>query len=760
MLLEPQIYHIEIGNVSFVLRAPVPPRKHHWAIVGSTESLGSWNVLLSKPLVREEKAGSHLFAKTDEENIGTIEYKFILQHDDNYSDVTWEKGANRSFFNDGSGKPITLECSLTLENIDFPLWRGAGIVIPVFSLKSNGSQGVGDFGDLKMLVDWASHVGMSAIQVLPINDTTATKTWRDSYPYNNISVFALHPIYLDLREWTSANDISNEGPLDYDKVLQYKMSFLQDLYRKNGARTLKTKVFQSFEQENHHWLRPYAIFCHLRDRFHTANFRQWDTFSQYDAKLLDRYLTETPNALKSVRFYEFVQFLLHRQMSAVHEAANAKGIILKGDIPIGISRDSVPAWVDGGLFNFDGQAGAPPDAFAKEGQNWGFPTYNWEVMAKDGYRWWQLRLQHLCKYFDAYRLDHVLGFFRIWEIPRSEVYGILGHFRPALPLSSEEIRHYGFSLDVRPLSTPSFSYDVLRSELTAEEIDTYFTYDGERYHFKDKYTSQRDIIKEVSDEKLRERLLHLSTEVLFIDDPDDSGKYHPRIGAQTTRLFEEISEENRNAFNRLHDDFFYRRHDDFWAEEAMKKLPALLDAVNDSEGSLLPCAEDLGMVPGCVKSVLEKLEVLTLEIESMPKIYGHRFADVLKNPYRSVATISTHDMPPFRLWWKQDGERTEAYWHEVLHGMGNAPEEATASACEQVVSRHLNSPSMLCLLSFQDWTAISPTLRSPNPEDEQINVPSNPYQNWNYRMHITIEQMALDSAFSEKVRGLIERSGR
>ena len=760
MLLEPQIYRIEIGNVSFVLRAPVPPRKHHWAIIGSSENLGSWNVLQSKPLRTSEEIDKNRFLEHYDECVGTIEYKFILQHDDNFSNVVWEKGANRSFFNNGIGRSIILESTISAESIDMPHWRGAGIVLPVFSLRSNGSQGVGDFGDLKKLVDWASHVGMSAIQVLPINDTSATKTWRDSYPYNNISVFALHPIYLDLREWSDTHDISNEGTLDYGKVLQYKISFLQQLYKQIGSRTLRTKAFQRFEEDNKHWLRPYALFCHLRDRFHTANFREWEDFSEYNALLLNNYLEENPNGLKSVRFYEFVQFLLHRQMSSVHEYARTKGVLLKGDIPIGISRDSVPAWVDGELFNFNGQAGAPPDAFAKEGQNWGFPTYNWEIMAVDDYQWWRLRLQHLCKYFDAYRLDHVLGFFRIWEIPRSEIYGILGHFRPALPFSLEEIRDYGFSHDVISLSTASFSNEFLKSKLTAEEIGTYFIFDGKRYRFKKEFSTQREIAKRVHDEKLRDTLLQLSTEVLFIPDAHDKDKYHPRIGAQTTHLFEEISEEDRNAFNRLHDDYFYRRHDDFWAQEAMKKLPALIDAVGDSDGSLLPCAEDLGMVPGCVKSILERLDILTLEIESMPKAYGCRFADVLNNPYRSVATISTHDMPPFRLWWKQDKERTEAYWHEVLKGNGEAPEEATPTICEQVVSRHLNSPSMLCLLSFQDWTGISPTLRSNHPEEEQINVPSNPHQNWNYRMHITIEQMFLDSAFSEKVRGLIERSGR
>lgn len=175
---------------------------------------------------------------------------------------------------------------------------------------------------------------------------------------------------------------------------------------------------------------------------------------------------------------------------------------------------------------------------------------------------------------------------------------------------------------------------------------------------------------------------------------------------------------------------------------------------------MLPCAEDLGMVPASVKGVLEKLNILSLEIQRMPKTWGTRFADLKQNPYLSVATIATHDMPPLRLWWRESREQTQAFWSEALHHLGEAPVEATPEVCEEVVAAHLSCPSMLCLLAFQDYVAISPSLCSNSPEREQINVPANPNQYWRYRMHISIERLIQSTDFNEKLRGLIKMSGR
>ena len=759
-----------------LLHALPPAEGKRWAVVGSSERFGCWDVRKARVL---QRTGTYEWALslTREDFEQGLEYKYVLLSPECPEQSVWEEGGNRVL----RAMPYSQQASAIRQDemprIQLEPWRGAGCVLPVFSLRSKGSQGVGDFGDLLTLVRWASETGMKAVQLLPINDTTRTGGWRDSYPYNGISVFALHPIYLDLREWkttqafkslTQRAERANALPmLDYEEAFALKMEFAHILYKECGEKLLSSSAYKSFAHDNQHWLTAYATFCALRDKFGSADFRTWPKEASWaQAK---SFVEKQADVASQVKFYTWLQYLLHRQMLKVHAEARALGVILKGDIPIGISRDSVPAWVDGPLFHFNGQAGAPPDAFAVHGQNWGFPTYNWEAMARDGYQWWRSRLRHMEQYFDAYRIDHVLGFFRIWEVPTDQIYGLLGQFRPALPFTAQEIHDWGFTADVEALCVPRVS-EARMDELVTETGDAnfaahYFDKDATGYVLKETYRSQRKVESMMPEGKIRQVLFDLACEVLFVRDATHVHLYHPRVSAQLTHVFLSLLEHDRDVFNRLHDHFFYQRNDQFWADEAMKKIPAVTQSVDnlhptlqlyplDGQG-MLPCAEDLGMVPASVKGVLERLDILSLEIQRMPKEYGVRFGNLSHNPYLSVATIATHDMPPLRLWWKENAEQTQAFWQEALGHSGEAPAEATPEVCEEVVGRHVKSPSMLCLLAWQDWLSVSANLRYDKPEEEQINVPSNPDQYWRYRMHITLEELICATGFNEKLRDII-----
>ena len=428
-----------------------------------------------------------------------------------------------------------------------------------------------------------------------------------------------------------------------------------------------------------------------------------------------------------------------------------------------MSPCSVDAWTDGRLFHFDGQAGAPPDFFSRHGQNWGFPTYNWEAMAEDGYAWWRARFSHMARYFDAYRLDHVLGFFRIWEIPTPQLYGVLGCFRPALPLTRDELREAGFALDPDALARPTFSRATLEARLSEKEIAGFFTERDGRYTLKEDVATQTRVFGRTRSKRLREVLCDLCEEVLFIRDTERPDAFHPRILAQSTALYRELPDDQRTAFDRLHEDFFFHRHNAFWAAEAMKKLPAMTGdplALDAPANLLLPCAEDLGFVPASVPGVLAALHILTLEIQRMPKQPGRRFGRPHDYPYLSVCATGTHDMSPLRFWWLENREQTQAYWQEALGRTGDAPAEATPEVCEAVLADHLDAPSMLCLQAIQDWLAVSPDLRRADPAAEQINDPGNPHHNWAYRLHLPLETLRAATGFTEKLRGLIARSGR
>ncbi len=187
----------------------------------------------------------------------------------------------------------------------------------------------------------------------------------------------------------------------------------------------------------------------------------------------------------------------------------------------------------------------------------------------------------------------------------------------------------------------------------------------------------------------------------------------------------------------------------------MKKLPRLVEATR-----MLVCAEDLGMVPECVPWVINQLRILSLEIQSMPKGPNVEFGVLAHNPYRSVDTISTHDMPTLRQWWDEDYARTQRYYGEVLWKQGPAPHPLPGSVAEQVVANHLSSPSMLCLLSLQDWLAISERIRLADADAERINVPANPSHYWRYRMHLNISEMKADSEFNDQLINLITNSRR
>ncbi|MBQ7634778.1 MAG: 4-alpha-glucanotransferase [Bacteroidaceae bacterium] len=755
----------------FRLLAPEPPEGYRWAVCGSAESLGRWDERRAVPLVCTAIYCWEAAVGIDAFETGA-RFKYVLLPQGG-GEALWEAGDDRVMadapYIDGARYLHTD----THARLRLPRWRGAGAVVPVFSLRSSGSQGIGDFGDLYSFVEWAAQCGMRAVQILPINDTTTTGTWTDSYPYSAVRVFALHPLYLDLREWQGsplwtterqAEFAALEKPtLDYGAVYKAKTAFMRDLYEAYGADTLRCDDCRAFVAANKRWIRPYAVFSYLRDLHGTCDFKRWGELAEYDAERVARLLETDAAARHGAGYYVYVQYLLHRQMTRVHQCARRLGVVLKGDIPIGVSPCGVGAWAEGRLFHFEGCAGAPPDFFSRHGQNWGFPTYNWEEMARDGYDWWRARFSHMARYFDAYRLDHVLGFFRIWEIPAEQRYGVMGRFRPALPYSRDEIRAAGLLTDADTLCQATCSYDTARQHLSDEEIGTFLQEHQGRLRLKEECANQGRIWWRTRDERQREALCTLCEEVLFIRDAEQPDRFHPRIMGQDTARYKELPEQERHAFDRLHEEFFYHRHNDFWAAGALQKLPAMTGdpmALEAPDDLLLPCAEDLGFVPVCVPGVLAGLHILTLEIQRMPKAPWTRFGNPADYPYLSVCATGTHDMSPLRLWWREDAEQTQAYWHDVLHREGAAPADIDAATCEAVTTQHLDAPSMLCLQALQDWLAVSDTLRAADPATEQINDPANPRHNWSYRLHLTLDTLRADTAFIEKLRGLIARSGR
>lgn len=775
----PQVMKPETGSkiVRLIVRAPQLRDGERLGVLGADKALGAWDV--QKILPMTQHTYNEWVADIDATHLegSHLEFKFVAFRNAK-NELLWENSMNRTVDlpEMKAGELVSYE----LDQAFFALYNRklAGTQVPVFSLRTRKSAGIGDFGDLKTMIDFVASTGQKVLQLLPINDTTITHTWTDSYPYSCISVFAIHPQYVDLHALPELKDakaraeaektraeLNALNKIDYEKVNDFKINYLRQIFNQEGEKMMKTAEYKAFFQDTELWLVPYAQYSYLRDKNGTADFNQWPDHQVWDEAERKALADPKTAAYKNVAFFYFVQFVLDRQMQEAHEHAKAKGVILKGDIPIGVNRNGCDVWMEPKYFNLNGQAGAPPDDFSANGQNWGFPTYNWFEMLKDGCQWWNRRFKNMARYFDAYRIDHVLGFFRIWEIPVHSVHGLLGQFAPALAMSREEIESYGLHFQedrfTRPFIT-DWVLDRMFHERAGEVKEKYLDrLDDERYQMKPEVDTQRKVealFADVTDEKelwLRDGLYALISDVLFVRDHTNPGVFHPRISAQLDFIYESLYDNDKAAFNRLYNDYFYRRNNQFWYQEAMKKLPKLVQATR-----MLVCAEDLGMVPDCVPWVMDELKILSLELQSMPKDPSVKFGHLSRNPYRSVCTISSHDMPTLRMWWDENVQRTQEYYNTMLYRQGPAPHPLPGWLASDIISRHLTSPSMLCILSIQDWLATDEALRLPDADAERINIPANPKHYWRYRMHLNIEDLAADKRFVQNITEMISQSGR
>ena len=764
-------------TVRLQVRAPQLSQGMALYVTGGEVAMGEWDD--SKAIRMTEHNINEWLADIDAGELADslIDFKFFAK-DDATGNIVWEYSNNRSVQLPDLADGQVVVYDLSQAFFPLPPVRCAGTLVPVFSLRSRESFGVGDFGDLKKMIDWVAKTKQRVLQILPINDTTITHTWTDSYPYSCISIFALHPQYADLNQLPKIADKAlademeqlrqelNALPqIDYERVNDAKVRYLRAIYEQEGKDTLASKEFKQFFKETEQWLVPYAQYCFLRDTNGTADFLKWEGHTSWNEDDRAALSNGRTKAYRDVAFYYFVQFILSEQMKAAHEYARANHVILKGDIPIGVNRFGCDVWSEPRYFNLNGQAGAPPDDFSVSGQNWGFPTYNWDEMIADGCQWWVRRFQNMQQYFDAYRIDHVLGFFRIWEIPATAVHGLLGHFSPALGMSREEIEGYGLHWQEDLFTTPFITdwvLDRVFHERAQEVREKYVEPKWEgHYRMRPEFDTQKKIeaafegCTEERDIWLRDGLYSLVSDVLFVRDHKDSNKFHPRISVQFDFIYENLYDSDKAIFNRLYNDYFYRRNNQFWYHEAMKKLPLLVNATR-----MLVCAEDLGMVPDCVEWVMNELRILSLELQSMPKDPKVRFGYLSRNPYRSVCTISSHDMPTLRQWWDENWERTQTYHNTMLHRGDAAPHPLPGWLARDILSRHLYSPSMLCIISIQDWMAMDENLRLDDPDAERINIPANPKHYWRYRMHVNLEDLMENQDFNGNMIEMITNSGR
>lgn len=662
-------------------------------------------------------------------------------------------------------------------------WRGSGIAIPVFSLRSSTSCGVGEFNDLRKMVDLCVATGNQLLQLLPINDTTCFNSWRDSYPYSANSCFALHPQYLNIdslgdmpeslyKEYEADRaELNALAEIDYERMMEVKMRYIRKMYTLHKVEILKSADFERWFADNQTWLVPYALYRFLMEVNGTSDFDLWGARKSMTLAEMQRMVAPDSFHFDYIGQAYYVQYHLHKQLKGASDYASKNQVVFKGDLPIGVNRYCTDTWVNPHLFRLQMQAGAPPDFFSKNGQNWFFPTYDWEAMSKDSYGWWRARLGQMAKYFSAYRIDHILGFFRIWEIPSTNVTGMAGRMFPAHAISRSELESSGL-WDIQRFTMP-YIRDGLLQECFQDDWwkikDRFFEpLWHDRLKFKKEYDTEKKceaalaLPKNASagdrkkNMKILQALYVLHSNVCLLQDVSQPDMFHPRFMMHETTSYRELpSADWKSALCQIYHDYFFRRQEELWRRSGLEKLPMMKSASN-----MLVCGEDLGFVPSSVPAVMNETCILSLKVQRMPEGKA-KFGIPKEYPYECVATTSSHDTSTFRGWWEEIGdEMRQQYWDSVMCRAGQAPSKCSPDIAEWALVDHLSCRAMWTVFPVQDLLAIDEQVRRPVAREEQINDPSNSMHYWRFRLHISIEDILGKQYLVDKLKNLNQDNGR
>lgn len=757
-----------------LFRIEAPVYNPNWGVVlfGSTASLGNWDYEKAIHLSQTDFGIWEVSLEIYEKEF--IQYKYCLYDKQTGKVIDVEAGENRFALPNNSKDTLKIVSDHYFKFKLYQMYHDAGVAVPIFSLRTDDGFGVGEFSDLKKLADWTHEADLGIIQILPINDTTANYTWTDSYPYAAVSVYALHPQYISLEnldyplpvdlveEYKAEKEALNSLELiDYEKMIASKWKYLRSVFNEDKDKIYKDRNFKKFIKDNESWLIPYAAFCVLRDKYKTPNFNEWKTHKKYIPGKIAPFFTTKSKDYDASMLHAWVQYHLHKQLKDAVDYMHGLGISIKGDLPIGIYRYSVEAWTEPELFGMDFQAGAPPDQFTELGQNWEFPTYNWEAMKADDYKWWKNRFKALEQYFDAMRIDHILGFFRIWRMPISATQGILGYFYPAVPVTLEEFGAWHIPFNFDRYCKP-FINDEILWKYFGENTDKAFEFISNNhngtYSFKEEFNTQRklsDFFKKNPRGPLEEQLISLCANVLFlIEERNGQVVYHPRFNVYQTDSYQFLSDWEKKAIYELYHDYFFKRQDALWYEKAMEKLPVILNATE-----MLICGEDLGLVPDCVPVVMDELAIVALKVQRMPSD-NIPFYNPKNAGYLNVVTASSHDSSTLRQWWRENPALTQQYFNEQLIQFGPAPEDLDPHLSEIIMKQHLYNDAMLAIFPIQEFLATDKELLNIEMDNERINNPAVFPHYWRYRMHLKLEDLKERTDFNEKISDWVKDSGR
>ena len=419
-------------------------------------------------------------------------------------------------------------------------------------------------------------------------------------------------------------------------------------------------------------------------------------------------------------------------------------------------EDSADVWAQPKLFIRGLRAGAPPDMYSPIGQNWGFPLYDWQTMNADGYAWWKSRLHRADLFYHAYRIDHVLGFFRVWAIPEGESDGVLGYFKPARDISRESLNAAGFdSGRIRWMSRPHVAGERLRSVL-GDKAKTLCEELFMRLGDEDLYIFKKDVneslIRALSlPDEAAGALVGFYRDRMLIE--TEEGMYAPAWFRESSQAWASLDGNEKEKASALIYNYF-RESEELWEKEG----EALL-RVMKKNSPMLPCAEDLGVVPDSVPGVLAGLGILALRIPRWTRRYhekGEPFVPPAEYPRLAVCAPSVHDTSTVREWWETENSRAD-FW-KALGLAGEAPADYSADTAKNLFTGLLGVESIIVVFQLQDFFALEKSLRAATSAEERINVPGTVNaENWSYRMPWCLENFDEQGELARRIAALVKK---
>ncbi|MDR0382655.1 MAG: 4-alpha-glucanotransferase [Spirochaetaceae bacterium] len=641
--------------------------------------------------------------------------------------------------------------------------RLIGVVVPLGALRGEAGSVIGEFPDLVEFARLCKKMNVGLIQILPVNDTGF-----DSSPYSALSAFALNPIYLRIADLKEASqykkkwdevcaEFGSEPRFSYYKIVLAKLELLHRIFNDNVNEIERDAMIDIWTQKND-WVKTYAIFRRLKEENGGKSWKEWNSFQKINAKDVET-LWNNPEHKREHLFWVWLQMNLDSQFKAAADEVASLGIALKGDIPIMMNMDSCDVWAHPEYFYIKFSAGAPPDMYSNEGQNWGFPIYNWTAQAKHGYSWWRSRIKIAEKYYKALRIDHILGFFRIWAVSRRYNSAAMGRFVPFVPIKKQELMALGFDENrIHWITTPHIpTYEVWHAIKQGGGSDNdarhVFTRVLERIGNEDLWLFKKAVKSDIDIEAIN---IHPAAKAYLkkemtnrILQEYDKETYSVFWNYRNSRQYATLSEKERGKIDGLLE-VKDRLSEIKWETGAEKLLSALMQ-----DSSLTICAEDLGVQIECVPRSLKKFGILSLKVVRWERKWNEAsnpYVPYSDYPELSVCTTSVHDSSTLREWWNYEADQSA---FAAFNGAPSLPKSYNPGTARVFLRQAASAGSRLRIFPLIDLLHLTPRWYATDPMSERINVPGTYNEfNWTWRIPATIAEIAADGEFVKAVKEL------